>query len=1511
MNLAAELRQDAQLGFGVDSRDVNLVIGTPAQIHSMLGFRYLCNSSEGWAVLVDGRFTRCFLFAFIALMPNAIALLACLAQLVQLPRERSINVSTDAKLVSALTLIVCQILIWIMMAYESYKAFVLDVGMITAVLSIFSLLIVAMLTFRERFFSPVPSGSILMFWLFHALTTITAAVSLKSPWLYFSALIGVMSLVVELYPRRQLIYAHKMDPRLNNPYDMANIFSRLSFSWMSPLMALGYQQYLVAEDLPNLTISDSTDKCANDFLENWKTEVHKKENPSIGWAITKTFGGTYLLGGFFKIIQDILAFVQPQLLRLLIAFVQRYTDSDGNESLANGIYISLAMFVVSFVQTVALHQYFERVFTTGMRVKAGVTSAIFRKSLLISSEARSQRSIGDTVNIMSIDTQRLQDVAPNGNILWSGPFQIALCLVSLYDLLGNAMWAGVLVLVIMIPVNSYVASAQKTLQKDQMKNKDRRTRLTSELLANIKSIKLYAWEEPFVDRLKRVRHDFELVSLRKLSIFNALISFLWNFAPFLVSFTTFAFYMLINKDPLTSEKIFPALALFNLLGFPLAMLPMLISSAIEAFVASQRIRDFLLLEERQPNAIIRFPAPTNVGETALEIQKASFKWQKDSPGLVLENISLKIAKGELLCVVGRVGAGKSSLLQAVLGDMHKVNGSVGLHGSLAYVAQDAWIFNGSVRDNILFGCKYDESIYQEVIAACALVADLEVLPDGENTIVGEKGISLSGGQKARISLARAVYARADIYLLDDPLSAVDEHVGKHIIDHVLGKNGLLASKCICLATNSISVLKHADRILMLSRGRIVDSGTAAESSRGDGKIGKLIREFSHSSQTPHRLSDETTTETIGEIFGDASVKNTISETDAPKLSSRRGSMGRSSAASLTVSKPMGIRKEHMEQGKVSWMVYYEYFKVCGLFLVTLFMITLLIANGLSVGGNFWLKHWSEINADNELNQNVEFYLGVYGAFGVSSAFFTILQNLLLMLGCNLRSARILHDRMLDSVIRAPMVFFETTPLGRIINRFSNDVYRVDQQLIRVFYQMINNVIRVFYTIIVISIGTPAFLFFVVPLSLLYFYYQRYYLRTSRELKRLDSVLKSPIFAQFQETLDGISTVRAFGQTKRFIFLNEHYIDASNKAYFPSISANRWLAFRLEFVGSVIIFASSALSVLSLPSGRVSSGLIGLALSYALQVTQSLNWIVRMTVEVETNIVSVERMLEYSSLSSEAPLIIENNRPQPHWPDRGGIEFKNYSSRYRPELPLVLKNISLDIKPGEKVGIVGRTGAGKSSLTMALFRMIEPVNGNIDIDKLNTSTIGLHDLRNHLSIIPQDSQLFEGTLRDNLDPEREKSDTELWRAVDLSHLRAYVESVPGGLDSRVSEGGGNMSAGQKQLVCLARALLTDTKVLVLDEATAAVDVETDQWIQETIRTEFSSRTILTIAHRLNTIMKSDRIVVLSFGEIAETGKPSELLADTNSLFYGLCEQGGLVQNGAQMQARTGDDAGQTS
>lgn len=1506
---------------------------SPVNLPEPLGW-LSCACEDGWGPLspLYSDFAPCFFSGILFATTSVVMALAGLYQLNVL-RERKVSTGNRVSWVFYVKLLLggLQIVFSGLLAVAYNGSF--DILRTAIVANVAATIIAFALHYLEQFKSKVSNGVLLFFWLsqviFHAerVLSLNLRGQLDSSLSTVSILAAVNAFILltlenNFAPKSLAPYSAEA---VLSPFDRANVFSRITFSWMAPLMKKGFYQFLTERDMPFLPLDHRAANTASLFYKNWNSQV----TPSLFWAISKSFGVPFLVGGVFKGLQDALAFVQPQLLRMLIRFVNDYSESlEKGEPipLTRGLMIAGGMFVVSVTQTAFLHQYFQRAFEMGMKIKSALTAVIYNKSLVLSNETKQESNTGDIVNLMSVDVQRLQDLVQNLQIIWSGPFQIILCLYSLHGLLGNSMWAGVAIMVIMIPMNAMIARYQKKLQKTQMTYKDERTRLISEMLNNIKSLKLYGWENPYLTKLNHVRNDKELTNLRFMGIFGAASTFSWNLAPFLVSCCTFGIFVLTQKNAsLSTDIVFPALSLFNLLSFPLAVVPMVITNIVEAQVAVSRLTKFLTGSELQDNAVVRVPKAENIGDVAVSVKNGTFLWSKlkgeEAYKVALSNINMEVKKGELDCIVGKVGSGKSSIIQAILGDLYKLDGEVKVHGNIAYASQVPWILNGTVRENILFGHKYDPEFYQLVLNACALSVDLKILPKGDKTEVGEKGISLSGGQKARLALARAVYARADIYLFDDPLSAVDEHVGRHLIDHVLGPNGLLKSKCRILATNAIHVLNVANNVHMVKDGKIVEQGTYLEiMAQEKSQLRQLIVDFGKG-KTSSTVASSSAASTKAEAAGTASED--VKDVDYAQLDSdldiEVNSLRRASVAPLITDEERLLleqeeeedededtkaRREHAEQGKVKWDVYKEYALACSPFNVAVFLSATITSMAVNVGSNVWLKHWSEVNTRYGYNPDVPKYLGIYFAMGIAYSLCVLVQTCYMWIYCTIRGSKIMHDGMAKSVLRAPMSFFETTPIGRILNRFSNDIYKIDEILGRVFGMFFSNAVKVLFTIFVICFSTWQFIFIVAPLGVLYVYYQQYFLRTTRELRRLDSVSRSPIFANFQESLNGVSIIRAYGQEDRFRHLNMGRIDKNMRAYHPAINSNRWLAVRLEFLGSIIILGSSGLAILSLKSGSISAGMVGLSVSYALQVTQSLNWIVRMTVEVEANIVSVERVLEYSRLTPEAPEIIEDYRPPTSWPAEGEVIFKDYSTRYRPELDLVLKNINLSVKPHEKIGIVGRTGAGKSSLTLALFRIIEASTGHIEVDNLNTSKLGLADLRHKLSIIPQDAQVFEGSIRSNLDPTESFTDEEIWKALELSHLKDHVlkmyderdisdENIKSGLDARMSEGGSNLSVGQRQLMCLARALLIPSHILVLDEATAAVDVETDAVLQETIRTEFKDRTILTIAHRLNTILDSDRIIVLEQGEVAEFDTPQNLLQNKDSLYYALYKQGGFL------------------
>ncbi|XP_075021185.1 multidrug resistance-associated protein 1 isoform X10 [Calonectris borealis] len=796
----------------------------------------------------------------------------------------------------------------------------------------------------------------------------------------------------------------------------------------------------------------------------------------------------------------------------------------------------------------------------------------------------------------------------------------------------------------------------------------------------------------------------------------------------------------------------------------------------------------------------------------------------------------------------------------------------------------------------------NESRYKRVIEACALLPDIEILPTGDKTEIGEKGVNLSGGQKQRVSLARAVYCNADIYLFDDPLSAVDAHVGKHIFEKVIGPKGILKNKTRVLVTHAINYLPQMDTILVMTDGEISEMGSYQELLKQDGAFAEFLRTYANAEQSMENSATSSPSGKEGKP-----VENGVLVNEAPgKLMHRQLSnsstysrdTGKSQHQSSTaeLQKPLAeknswklMEADTAKTGRVKATVYWDYMKAIGLF-ISFLSIFLFICNHIaSLASNYWLSLWTDDPVINGTQQYTNVRLGVYGALGISQGIAVFGYSMVVSIG-GIFASRHLHLNLLHNVLRSPISFFERTPSGNLVNRFSKEIDTIDSTIPPIIKMFMGSTFNVIGACIIILLATPIAAVIIPPLGLVYLFVQRFYVATSRQLKRLESVSRSPVYSHFNETLLGVSVIRAFEEQKRFIKQNDMKVDENQKAYYPSIVANRWLAVRLEYVGNCIVLFAALFAVIA--RNKLSAGLVGLSVSYSLQITAYLNWLVRMSSELETNIVAVERVKEYAEMEKEAEWSIEQTAPASTWPEEGKVEFRGYGLRYREDLDLVLKNINVTINGGEKIGIVGRTGAGKSSLTLGLFRINEAAEGEIIIDGINIAKIGLHDLRFKITIIPQDPILFSGSLRMNLDPFDQHSDEDIWRSLELAHLKNFVSSLPDKLNHECAEGGENLSVGQRQLVCLARALLRKSKILVLDEATAAVDLETDKLIQQTIKSQFEECTVLTIAHRLNTIMDYTRVLVLDRGEVVECGSPDHLLQE-KGIFYSMAKDSGLV------------------
>uniref|UniRef100_A0A4W5L8M2 ABC-type glutathione-S-conjugate transporter n=1 Tax=Hucho hucho TaxID=62062 RepID=A0A4W5L8M2_9TELE len=1309
----------------------------------------------------------------------------------------------------------------------------------------------------------------------------------------FLFLFWVLAVVCSLVPLRAKIQLVMYEEGVLNLHTQCIIFSV-----PLRLVVKGYRTPLEAGDLWNLREEDTSDKIISDLEEEWTTECAKlqektmaagvalgtrlpdqaqilrklQKEQSSGFCLLRTlarnFGPYFLTGTMCIIFHDFFMFAIPQVLSLLLGFM-----NEEDAPLWKGYFYATLMFLLSCLQSLFNHQYMYTCFTVGMRVKTAVMGLVYRKSLVINSASRRTCTVGEIVNLVSADTQKLMDFVVYFNAVWLAPIEIALCLFFLWQHLGPSALAGIATVILIFPLNGFIAKKRSKLQV-QMKFMDGRIKLMNEILNGIKILKFYAWEKAFLEQVLGYREK-ELKALKKSQILYSISIASFNSSTFLIAFAMFGVYVLIDdKNVLDAQKVFVSMALINILKTPLSQLPFAMSTTMQAIVSLKRLGKYLCSEELKDDNVAKAPLSTD-GEGVL-IDNGTFSWTKEGPPC-LKRINVRVPQGSLVAVVGHVGSGKSSLLSAMLGETEKRNGSVSIKGSVAYVPQQAWIQNATVQDNVMFGREKQKTWYQRVLDACALLPDLEILPAGDSTEIGEKGLNLSGGQKQRVSLARAVYRKADVYLLDDPLSAVDAHVGQHIFDKVIGPKGVLRDKTRVLVTHGMSFLPQADLILVLVDGEITESGSYQELLSRHGAFADFIHTFASNDRK------ESVTETAAQRG-----RTSLGDTNSTNL---QGMEPMSEIDEEQVPEDLGklMEVDKARTGRVRLEMYMEYFKTIGMAFIIPIVFLYAFQQGASLAYNYWLSLWADEPIVNGTQVDTDMKLAVYGALGFAQGIAIFGTTVAISVG-GIIASRHLHMDLLKNVLHSPMSFFETTPSGNLLNRFAKEIDAIDCMIPDGLKMMLGYLFKLMEVCIIVMLATPFAAVVILPLAILYAFVQSFYVATSCQLRRLESVSRSPIYTHFNETVQGASVIRAFGEQHRFIVQANKRVDFNQTSYFPRFVATRWLAVNLEFVGNGVVLAAAILSVMG--KDTLSPGIVGLAVSHSLQVTGILSWIVRSWTDVENNIVSVERVKEYADTAKEAAWNVEGSSLPLAWPQTGTIEFQDYGLQYRKGLDWALKGITLKIQEREKVGIVGRTGAGKSSLALGIFRILEAAKGEIYIDGVNIAEIGLHDLRSRITIIPQDPVLFSGSLRMNLDPFDTYTDEEIWSSLELAHLKNFVSNLPDKLNYECSEGGENLSLGQRQLVCLARALLRKTKILVLDEATAAVDLETDTLIQSTIRQQFEDCTVLTIAHRLNTIMDYTRVIVMDKGHISEMDSPTNLISNRGQ-FYRMCREAGLV------------------
>ncbi|ORX52502.1 hypothetical protein BCR36DRAFT_324258 [Piromyces finnis] len=1288
------------------------------------------------------------------------------------------------------------------------------------------------------------------------------------------------------------------------PYTKASWLSRITYWWANPIFITGYNRPLQDNDLYLLDPKFEEKKLADNFYKEWDKElIKRKDNPSILKTFIRVFGPKWIPSGILKFFSDCCNLTSPIILELLLNFVSNNT----NEPAYKGWIYAVVLFVLQILATIFINTYFELVMEVGLSVRATIIGIIYRKMLKLSQNAKQHLTEGQIINIVSSDSSRIQGLCSYLHYLWSGPFQLVVILILLIRALG--LWAliGFSIFVVLIPLQGYIMKWLTSLREQTVIFTDERVKKTQEIIGSMRVIKFFGWEISFLDIINKLRSK-ELARIRKSLIIYTGVDSVTGIIPVLASSVTYICYA-VAGNKLTAGKVFSSLAFFNMLSFPLGILPMVSGQLADTVVALRRINNVISGEE-----LDELPKIDPNSEFAISVKDGNFYWetkkedekttddenkkdkknkkktskkekditetseqknnsdekdandQEDFEPFKIKNLNLSIPKKSLTAIVGAVGSGKSSLVNALIGEMKSESGEIVFGGTIGYCPQQAWIQNATVRDNILFGKEYDHSKYMEAVKSCALTHDLKIFPNGDMTEIGERGINLSGGQKQRINLARAVYFDSDIIFLDDPLSAVDAHVSRYLFDKCI--LGTLSEKTRVLVTHQLHVLPRVDYIIYLEDGEIKEQGKYDELMSNEGEFARLMRnyggidekinnenedesELSDLEQSSEKEEDDDATISKEDVANDKTDSEKPKEKDEKK--EQQGLM----------------TKEERNTGSVKFSIYKFYVRAAGgIGCVVAVLAFLILTQVAKIGNDMWLVFWTDKKFDITTLAYVLIYLGWSFLQAITEMLFGIC-----IAYTGISAAGKIHRDAIARVMSAPISFFDTTPLGRIINRFSKDQDSVDGVLIESIQSFLSCFAITVSTLLLIIYATPIFLIALIPLLVIYYLMQEFYRNTSREIKRLDSLARSPLYANFTETMNGLSTIRAYREQDRFININDTFMDNNNRPCILQITAQRWLGLRLETIGAFLVFFAAMSGIILKKS--ISPALLGLSLSYSLSVTGNLNWAVRQFSETEVHMNAAERLSHYAN-----EIDTENQKgldvPK-DWPQNGKIEIKDLTMKYAPHLPPVLNSISLDIQANEKIGVVGRTGAGKSSIVMTLFRLVEPEEGSsIKIDDVSILDIKLNDLRRRISIIPQDPILFSGSIRFNMDPFDEHTDEEIWAALEHAGLKNMVSELENKLEAEVRSNGENFSVGQRQLLCLARAMIRQSRVLIMDEATASVDVETDAIIQKALRTEFKDVTVITIAHRLNTIIDYDKVLVLSNGNILEYDKPSNLL-----------------------------------
>ncbi|KAI9041859.1 P-loop containing nucleoside triphosphate hydrolase protein [Aspergillus affinis] len=1360
-----------------------------------------------------------------------------------------------------------------------------------------------------------------------------------------AAVATIRGLCCTLIPRRPNIY---FQGQMVDQEFTVSAFNRFTYTYVSTLLHYtGQNKNLDIDNLPKLPFAARAQTLharleqTRGTLKLWKTLVLGNVRPLV-------------LQTILSVVTCVLGFgPQVALYGILTSLEGRSSESGPVTAawlwvLTLGLLLVLSLGIESWLWWLIYSQLW-------IPIYEGLSALVFAKSMRCKDakhlkpstkdgdeevEDEQEKSRQSIINLAAVDSKRIADFATFNYLIPSCLMRLGIASAFLVHLIGwRSLLAGVAIAILVTPVNAFLTKGYASVQQDLMKASDKRTSAVTEVLQGIRQIKFAALEKEWQNHITQKR-ETELKLLWKTSLYTTGMVSVWILGPLMLSAVSLTVYALIHGE-LSASVAFTALSVFGNLESALASLPDLLSKAMEAKVSTDRIEKFLTSTEKAPhtrevqeisfeNATLSWPA-----DESSEEQK---DWERDDR-FVLRHLTMRFPQKGLSVIAGKTGSGKSLVLASLLGECDVLAGSVSvphapalderfdhratcdnwiIDTAIAYVAQNPWIENATIKDNILFGLPYNWSRYRKVLFASGLEKDLTMLPDGEMTDIGANGINLSGGQRWRVSFARALYSRAGILVMDDIFSALDAETGRHVYEHALtGELG--RDRTRILVTHHVGLcLPRTDYCVLLENGSMSHAGTVED-------LGKM----------------QGLTDVLQNLAIERAAKRQQADEEDAVSRRKRSSVGPPPAASDESPRKF-TQDEKRETGAISWGVYKAYVsKGNRLPVWALTFLAYAVFTALLVGRSWWVSLWTSSShtsshpvhtvslwhhtlstTKSSIDPDLVFYLSVYVGISVAACAVGTLRTLSLAFA-SLHSSRQMFDDLLAVVLRAPLRWLDTVPLGRILNRFTGDVYMLDWRLA---YDLGNLVFKILELVGIIVAGvmvSPVIMVFAGLLLVVCVQMSSTYLGGVREVKRLESTAKSPVMEQFGSSLVGLTTIRAFNKVDVYIRQMYERIDRHAQAAWNLWLFNRWLGFRMSIVGALFSTATAAF-VVYVPS--ISAALAGFAMSFALQYNYAVAMGLRFYANVEMDMNATERVLEYTAMETEDQGGID---PPAAWPTRGHVDVEDLQVGYAPELPPVLDGLSFTIEHNQRVGVVGRTGAGKSSLTLAFFRFLEARQGRITIDGQDISKIKLQALRSRLAIIPQDPVLFSGTVRSNLDPFHEHTDLELYNALERVHLLSFEDTLTLGsqsssqdplsgsdtlssssasstatttqpkpanafasLWSPISEGGYNLSQGQRQLLCLARAIVSQPKIMILDEATSAVDMETDALIQRSIRAEFGrNSSLMVIAHRLSTIADFDKILVLDAGRAVEFGTPKELMQIKTGVFRNLVESSG--------------------